>query len=403
MIQLGCLDPNVPDTACIAYEAEVQRLTLLPLTNVKPGIDKFEKRRLVPGASAMSVLQIQQALQQCGFFPGGKGDGIFGYRTQSAVRLFQEYLRTVDGVDCTPDGIAGPRTQAELQRWQQQGLVVPVWANAIEAWRTGATPPDSEYAQWLTLLRAVKQRYLAEPSAVLKVVNAFTRPTDTQKVAQWDYDNPQIHLVGISRQQFKGLSDDIFLLLIKGLVFKFQGSTEPGATDNPGGPPFLVPGQHDYRFGWHKSTYLALRPRASGVMVVRSNRLDAPLAERWSGKPPETAGDLNIHWGGLGLKGAVNSWSLGCQIISGGLYLGADGKVVNCQKFAAVGSKDPTERADKTRGAYNVLLDLVTALGSDLPGNVVKYTLLLESDLAMAPALQQRLEADRSRVMGGVA
>ena len=163
-----------------------------------------------------------------------------------------------------------------------------------------------------------------------------------------------------------------------------------------------MPGQHDYRFGWHKSTYLALRPRASGVMVVRSNRLDAPLAERWSGKPPETAGDINIRWGGMGLKGAVNSWSLGCQIISGGLYVGADGKVVSCQKFAAVGSKDPTERSDKTRGAYNVLLDLVTALGSDLPGNVVKYTLLLESDLSMAPALQQQLEADRNRVMGGV-
>ena len=75
---------------------------------------------------------------------------------------------------------------------------------------------------------------------------------------------------------------------------------------------------------------------------------------------------------------------------------------MSCQKFAAVGSKDPTERSDKTRGAYNVLLDLVTALGSDLPGNVVKYTLLLESDLAMAPALQQQLEADRNRVMSGV-
>ena len=50
-----------------------------------------------------------------------------------------------------------------------------------------------------------------------------------------------------------------------------------------------------------------------------------------------------------------------------------------------------------------MLLDLVTALGSEMSGNVVKYTLLLGSDLAMVPALQQRLEADRFRVMGGVA
>jgi hypothetical protein len=44
------------------------------------------------------------------------------------------------------------------------------------------------------------------------------------------------------------------------------------------------------------------------------------------------------------------------------------------------------------RAAYNVLVDLVTALGSDLEGGKVKYTLVEESYLSLLPpALQQDL------------
>ena len=37
----------------------------------------------------------------------------------------------------------------------------------------------------------------------------------------------------------------------------------------------------------------------------------------------------------------------------------------------------------KTRGAYNLVADLVLGLGSDLPDNAVLYTLLTEQDLAL--------------------
>ena len=397
MIELGCIDPGVSEAACSAYLEEVKRLTMLPVSSVNAGLDKFVQHAVPPGG--MSVVQLQGALKQIGFFPGGKVDGIFGYRTLSAVRLFQEYARTVEGVALTPDGEAGPLTQAEMQRWVQAGKTPAAWTPTIEAWRTGSLP-DGEYTQWLALLRAVKQKCLAEPSAVNRLVNDFKQLTDTLKVAQWDYDDPaQIHLVGISRQQVKNLSDDIFVLLVKGLVFKFQGSTEPGSSEAGKQPPFLVPGQHNYRFGWHRSTYLALRPRTVGVMIVRSPELDPPLDKRWTGNPPVTAVDINVHWGGLGLKGQVNDWSHGCQVITGGLYLDAGNKLVNCTSFAAVGSKDPLTNPGKTRGAYNVLVDLVTALGSDLPGNIVKYTLLLESDLALALAVQQSLQSDRERLL----
>ena len=52
----------------------------------------------------------------------------------------------------------------------------------------------------------------------------------------------------------------------------------------------------------------------------------------------------------------------------------------------------------KTRGAYNVLLDLVTALGSDLSSNTVQDTLLTEQDLDLSPALAKGLADARANV-----
>ena len=120
---------------------------------------------------------------------------------------------------------------------------------------------------------------------MLKLVNSFARATDTRSVERWDFSPAgNIHLIGIRRNEMSGRFDDVFVLLIKGLVFKFQGSTEPGAAGNAAGAAFLVQGQHDYHFGWHKSQYLALRPQHldKGVLTVRSSsdlRLeDADLA-----------------------------------------------------------------------------------------------------------------------------
>ncbi len=53
----------------------------------------------------------------------------------------------------------------------------------------------------------------------------------------------------------------------------------------------------------------------------------------------------------------------------------------------------------KSRVACNVLLDLVSALRSDIPGGTVKYMLLIESDLAPTPALAQGRFGIRAKVM----
>jgi peptidoglycan hydrolase-like protein with peptidoglycan-binding domain len=79
------------------------------LRDISSGPDKIAltKYQALPGA--MTVAAVQQALQT-GFFPGGSVYGICGYRTHSAIRLFQEYVRSVEKPpDCLPDGRFGPK------------------------------------------------------------------------------------------------------------------------------------------------------------------------------------------------------------------------------------------------------------------------------------------------------
>jgi hypothetical protein len=394
MISLGCVDAGVSDAQCSAYLKEVEALTRRPLKDIQAGSDRLQVQRLsAPAVGTMGVKEVQQALKDLGFFPGGQVDGICGYRTQSAIRLFQEYVRTVEKRDCRPDGQFGPASQAHLQRWLRDGLR-PNWEPAVAAWRAGTL--SGEFAAWLAWLNAVKAKYQAAPSPVLQLVNAFAKPSDTRKVKDWDF-SPQAgtHLIGIRREVMSGKFDDIFVLLIKGLVYKFQGTTDPGATENPAGMPFLVPGQHNYHFGWHKSTYLALRPEGAGVLVVRAGA-DAKLTPDDLARGLEANATINIHWGGRGLLGQVNNWSEGCQVITGSVYVDPANQLVSCQPFAAVTPAEPRDAASKkTRGAYNMLLDLVTALGSDVSDGRVKYTLVEAADLALLP---DQLRQDLARV-----
>jgi hypothetical protein len=84
----------------------------------------------------------------------------------------------------------------------------------------------------------------------------------------------------------------------------------------------------------------------------------------------------------------VKSWSEGCQVITGSLYINHHDELVDCSAFAAANRGELETNASKTRGAYNVLFDLVTALASDMSGNEVKYTLLAQEPLDLAPRLR---------------
>jgi hypothetical protein len=397
VIQLGCFDAGVSTAQREAYVKEVEDITRVRVAEVEEGSDKLALKQYAPDAQQpMTVAAAQQGLQPIGFFPGGKVDGICGYRTLSAMRLFQEYVRSVEKLPSLPDGRFGSASQQHLKRWMDNHLVSE-WAPTIERWRAG-TLAQTEYTEWLSLLGKVKERYKASPNRMLQLVDAFRGVTDTRKVEQWDFTPGNIHLVGIRRSEASGKFDDVFVLLIKGLVFKFQGSTEPGASDNPLGIPFLVQGQHDYHFGWHRKQYLALRPQHldQGVLVVRSKG-DMRLEDADLAKGLEANGSINIHWGGKGMKFDVKNWSEGCQVINGTGYINPKNELIDCSAFAATNNTEVASNPAKTRGAYNVLLDLVTALSSDLPSSTVKYTLLTEQDLDLNPALKQGLAGARAK------
>jgi hypothetical protein len=397
VIELGAFDADVSQDARNGYVKEVEATTRVKLTDVAAGRDRIAFSPHTPDAQApMNIASVQKALKERGFFPGGKVDGICGYRTQSAIRLFQEYVRSFEKLPCVPDGRFGPESQQHLQRWIASALT-PEWMPAVERWRAGHIA-GTDYAAWLGLLEQVKTQYLAAPTRMLQMVNAFGAATDTRKVAQWDFAPDAVHLIGIRREEASLKFDDIFVLLIKGLVFKFQGTTEPGAAKDPKvGAPFLVQGQHDYHFGWHQKTYLALRPQGKGVLVVRSKG-DMRLDEADLAGGVQTEGSINVHWGGLGLKREINSWSEGCQVINGTAYMTPAGALVNCASFAAINNTDIANNPSKTRGAYNMLLDLVTAFGSDLPSPTVRYTLLVDNDLELSPPLKQQLADARAKI-----
>jgi len=404
MIKLGCCDVGTTDQAQSDYLAELERLTRVPIDQVASGADKLQLTPYAPPHGAtrgvgQNVMQLQQALVQTAFFPGGKADGICGYRTLSAIRLFQEYVRSVEKLACTPDGLFGPQSQRHLDRWTSDGLEAD-WQASFSAWqaRQSAAP---EYEQWLTLLRRYRDKAISDPTPVQSLVNDFKGPSDTNKAADLDFSPQHIHLIGIRRRVFSGKFDDAFILLIKGLVFKFQGSTEPGYSEDKRGTPFLVNGQHDYHFGWHQLRYLALRPRhfSHGVLVVRSRdnkRLDA--ADLNNGL--EANASINIHWGGKGGQFNVATWSAGCQVINGLYYTNHQDAMVDCSSFVATNNKAVNNNSSLTRGAYNVLLDLITALSGDMRSNTVKYTLLDENDLSHDANLRSKIAQAHDDVMG---
>lgn len=347
--------------------------------------------------SGNNVADLQKFLKEAGFFPFGKIDGLYGYRTMSSIRLFQEYVRTIEGDESigSPDGLFGTRTHAHVDRWKTNGI----WADWINFSSQNQHP---EYRRWMELMRRVKIKYLVNPTSILRMVNEYSQLSDTAKVTSWDLNPDRIHLIGVrrnadaslkwntSRNKWVRENDDIFILLIRGLVFKFFGTTDPGSSSNPKGAPFLVHGQHHYRFGWHRlkenmiKCYLALRPLTKGVLVVRDGDRDMALSDSdISGAKLESNNTINVHWGG---RGGLSNWSAGCQVICGKGYINHRNEKVDCSEFAASRYGDIGLKNDKgwrkTKGAYTTLVDLVAAFSGDV--HAANYMLLYEADLELS-------------------
>ena len=358
---------------------------------------KWRRFREVPGKD---VATLQQFLFEAGFMPRGVIDGIFDYVTQASARLFQEYVRTMEGVtSMVPDGIVGRGTWAHINRWKAEGKVSE-WGKA------SANNPSEEYTKWMSMFKNAKTHYSLQNDPILSQVEAFATNSDTLKAADWNTDKNEIHLIGI-RRDFEKTSrrrdnDDLFILLINGMVFKFWGSTDPSQhMASRKDEAFLVEGQHKYRFGWHKisseaKVYRALRPYKNGVLVFRDRDDDnaltqADLNKGLDKKPNHT---INIHWSGIG----SSNWSAGCQVIVGKSYINHRNEVIDCSKFAARNYSELNDTSKKTKGAYNICADLLVSF-SRPNVDYIYYTLGRDVSLEIAGGFDGSLTKDLLKSM----
>ncbi|PPK84255.1 hypothetical protein CLV84_4024 [Neolewinella xylanilytica] len=317
------------------------------------------------------VRDLTQFLQAAGFMPYASHDGIYGYVTQAAVRLFQEYVRTIADPErharrsppSWPDGVVGMDTRTYIADWQQSGRTC--------RWADGEESPD--YDRWLRWLTATTTYYRNQPTVAMQKLQATGVRGDSLPPDDWSFDPRETHLIGIRRGVGTATSaesralDDLFVLLLNGKCFYFWGSTD--ANPRPGTEGYLCEGQHRYRLDWHnigtakrERIYKAARPAGAGVMVIRDVHGHNALTEanRRDGFDPRPNPTFNIHWSGLG----ISNWSAGCQVVSGKNYVNDAGGIVSCTEYAARTDRQRGERRTPegprlTMGAYIVLSDLV--------------------------------------------
>ncbi|MEZ5038803.1 MAG: peptidoglycan-binding domain-containing protein [Saprospiraceae bacterium] len=331
----------------------------------------------------LAVKTLQTFLIHAGIFPPkSEADGFFGYGTQAGVRLFQEYERVYgENKKMIPNGIVDKTTWALMKDWQEQGKVAKKWTRGI---------PSPEFNKWLNFIKTAKTHYLNHSHLIIDTVNKAVEtlnapsgqePLDTFKTADWTVNPNEVHLIGIRRNEDKSgvnrANDDVFVLLINGMVFKFWGSTDP-KQDKTGrkDEAFLVEGQHKFRFGWHNVSdknkakcYQGLNPYQRGVLVFRDDKItndnsltEADIEKGLDNSPNTT---INIHWTGIGRDGATDkpTWSEGCQVIAGESYIDNSGNLIDCKTFAAAGSAaiqaNKETNIKMTKGAYNMFTDLV--------------------------------------------
>ncbi len=255
-LSLGCYDSHVPKAAIRKTLDEYHQNMFGVKDSVKTS--KFRHGDLHDWINPKKVngdpvTILQQFLVDAGFLPPFfKPGGIFGYGTQAGVRLFQEYVRTIEGNTSIgiPDGVIGKKGWQHIKRWAENRQTASEWQRGRQS---------DEYRKWLDILDKAKKYYADNSHPILDKVNTKIDQlgnVDTLKTTDWKTGANDIHLIGIRRKEEKsqGLrkNDDIFVLLINGMVFKFWGSTDPnhGAKARPD-EAFLAEGQHKFRFGWH--------------------------------------------------------------------------------------------------------------------------------------------------------
>ena len=343
------------------------------------------------------VQELQEFLFEAGFMNKKYNDGVYDYVTEAAVRLFQEYVATIEFKSCSRDGKVGPITWQFINEWPKGKKCN--WHSS----KTAYNPSHKEYIAWMDLLVEAKKYYSDSnhQGPIMRAVNQARETGATVKTQNWNFEKDSIHLVGIRRNESKSTTirknDDLFVLLVNGMVFKFWGSTDPRVKTNSSNEPFLVEGQHLYRFGWHNLgavdenkknkrgdyvTYRALRPadKNQSVLVVRDQDEDDILSVGdlgATGLELSLGKYINVHW--TGTSRSKTTWSDGCQVIKGQSYINNLGEVIDYSDFTAATYEDLFNDEKKHKGAYRFLTDLVVCY-SEKGTNTIYYTLGNENE-----------------------
>jgi hypothetical protein len=312
-----------------------------------------------------------------------------------------------------------------MEDWQRNSK------RAVE-WTRGKNNP--EFNKWMQILKNGQAHYLKESksdqskliiNAVNKKVDELNNrrdgePIDTFKIHDWNFNPNETHLIGIRRNEDKQgtrrINDDSFILLINGMVFKFWGSTDPSAKRaKRADEAYLVEGQHKFRFGWHKKSdqtglYQGLNPY-NGVLVFRDRSSDDSLNQADFEKGIlDLAGDINFHWTGIGIEGR-ETFSAGCQVIAAKNYIDNNGKEWDCGNAFSDNSRKGNEPGEniittKTKGAYNMFIDLILCFRPKEEMDYVYYTLGREDSLRMDDIVmkseQDEIVRDSTRVIPGI-
>lgn len=385
LLKLGTADSGNQPTNLKNYLKSIHA-TLHPTLQNRAQFRDESQWRSVQTIPGNEVKELQQFLMDAGFLLPDTPDGIYGYRTRAGARLFQEYVRSVEGIAAigTPDGVVGNNTRKHIQRWKD--------GNLKSEWGKASVENQSiEFTRWMNILRSMHEGLKQNSNLVLDMVNAYPKKSDTLPISEWSFDDKDIHFIGIRRnydtKEWKRGNDDVFILLINGMVFKFWGSCDPNPKGSRTDEPYLVEGQHLYQLGWHKMSerekaYMALKPKTVGTLVYRDRTGANALTEanvRKGLTGPNNS--INIHWSGIGSY----NFSAGCQVIAGASYINHKDEVVDCSGFASksyAGLKKVAGVPRKTKGAYNLLADLV-AVYRRKENNTVRYTLGRDVNLNM--------------------
>jgi len=164
------------------------------------------------------IAELQLGLKELGYLPTADVDGIFGYRTLSAVWLFQEYMRTVGGKPelGAPDGLVGKNTRVALES--------ALAANLRCRWTVAGQRQDQP---WLVLLESAKRKYEHDYRRILPTL--FQRPSDILTPLEWQTGQVPVHIIGIRRTAWaasldrsgKRLNNDVFIVIANGRVMRF--------------------------------------------------------------------------------------------------------------------------------------------------------------------------------------